>query len=273
LVRNAISFYKIDIRFSMSIYTTEITSEEIVSDNPIHQRLLFAYTATSPLAKGDLLEIGCGEGRGIELLDQYVSTYTAVDKIEDAVQKLALKYPKGKFMAMNLPPLKNLPDNSYDTVVSFQVIEHIQKDKDYLKEIARVLKPGGIAYITTPNRPMSLSRNPWHVREYTGPELENIAKSYFSEVKVEGIFGSKRFLTYHERNRLSVNKIMRWDIFNLQYLLPAWLLRIPYEIANRFNRNNLLAQNDELVRSISQEDFYIAPYGLKAIDLFLVATK
>ncbi|HAR19581.1 MAG TPA: SAM-dependent methyltransferase [Cytophagales bacterium] len=257
----------------MSIYTTEITSEQIVSDNPIHQRLLFAYTVTSPLVKGDLLEIGCGEGRGIELLDQHVTSYTAVDKIADVIQKLATKYPKAKFWAMNLPPLKNLPDNFYDTVVSFQVIEHIQKDKEYLKEIARVLKPGGKAYITTPNRPMSLSRNPWHVREYTGHELEAIAKPYFSEVKVDGVFGSKRFLSYHERNRASVNKIMRWDILNLQYLLPAWLLRIPYEFANRFNRNNLLEQNDELVRSISQEDFFIAPYDLEAIDLFLVATK
>ncbi len=257
----------------MSIYTTEITSEEIVSDNPIHQRLLYAYTATAPIVTGDLLEIGCGEGRGIELLRNLTTSYTAVDKIEPMVQKLAAKYPEGKFIAMNLPPLKGLADNSFDTIVSFQVIEHIENDNDYLKEIARVLKPGGKAYITTPNRPMSLSRNPWHVREYTGPELETLAKKYFSSAKVDGIFGSKRFISYHDRNRESVNKIMRWDILDLQHKLPTWILRIPYEFANRFNRNTLLEQNDDLVKSISQEDFFIAPYALNAIDLFLVATK
>src|SRR5690606_594988 len=109
----------------MSIYTTEITSEDLVSDNPIHQRLLYAYTATAPLVNGDLLEIGCGEGRGIELLNHFITSYTAVDKIEDIIQKLASKYPKGKFLAMNLPPLKGLADNSFDTIISFQVIEHI----------------------------------------------------------------------------------------------------------------------------------------------------
>lgn len=257
----------------MSIYTTEITSEEILSDNPIHQRLLYAYTATAPIVTGDLLEIGCGEGRGIELLNQHTTSYTAVDKIEESINKLAQKYPAGKFIAMNLPPLKGLADNSFDTIVSFQVIEHIENDKAYLKEIARVLKPGGKAYITTPNRPMSLSRNPWHVREYTGPELQSLASNYFSDARVDGIFGSPRFISYHDRNRESVNKIMRWDVLDLQHKLPRWILRIPYEFANRFNRNSLLEQNDDLVKSISQEDFYIAPYALDAIDLFLVATK
>jgi SAM-dependent methyltransferase len=257
----------------MSIYTTEITSEELISDNPIHQRLLYAYTATAPLVQGELLEIGCGEGRGIDLLKGNTSSYTAVDKIEEIIAKLSLKHTEGNFLAMNLPPLKGLADNAYDTIVSFQVIEHIDKDKEYLKEIARVLKPGGKAYITTPNRPMSLSRNPWHVREYTGPELEKIAKNYFSDAKVGGIFGSERFIKYHDRNRESVNKIMRWDVLDLQHKLPNWLLRIPYEFANRFNRNTLLEQNDDLVKSISQEDFFIAPYALDAIDLFLVATK
>lgn len=257
----------------MAIYTTEITSEAITSDNPIHQRLLYAYTATSVLVNGDLLEIGCGEGRGIKLLKPQVRSYTAVDKIKAIIDKLSEENTGSTFIAMNLPPLKGLADNSYDTIVSFQVIEHIDDDKGYLKEISRVLKPGGKAYITTPNRPMSLSRNPWHVREYTGPELAKLATPYFSDVRVDGIFGSSRFISYHDRNRESVNRIMRWDILKLQYRLPAWVLRMPYEFANRFNRNTLLKANDDLVKSISQEDFYIAKYAADAIDLFLVATK
>ena len=73
---------------------------------------------------------------------------------------------------MNIPPLNGLDDNSFDSIVSFQVIEHIQDDMLFLKEIHRVLKPGGIALLTTPNRRMSLSRNPWHIREYLSDELK-----------------------------------------------------------------------------------------------------
>ena len=72
---------------------------------------------------------------------------------------------------MNIPPLGTLSENTYDCIVSFQVIEHIQNDVLYLKELHRVLKPGGIALLTTPNRKLSLSRNPWHIREYLAAEL------------------------------------------------------------------------------------------------------
>ena len=49
----------------MSVYTTEIASETITSDNPIHQRLLKAYVVAAEMVRGNLLEVGCGEGRGV----------------------------------------------------------------------------------------------------------------------------------------------------------------------------------------------------------------
>ena len=49
---------------------------------------------------------------------------------------------------MEIPPLKNIEENSVDFVVTFQVIEHIQDDNYFLKEIFRVLKPG-VNYFTT----------------------------------------------------------------------------------------------------------------------------
>ena len=54
----------------MSVYTTEIASDQIPSDNPIHQRLLQAYYEAAPFIEGDLLELGCGEGRGVEILTE-----------------------------------------------------------------------------------------------------------------------------------------------------------------------------------------------------------
>src|ERR1041384_5570387 len=50
------------------IFTTEITSEQITSDNPIHQRLYKAYVVAKDYVKGDVLEVGCGEGRGVDIL-------------------------------------------------------------------------------------------------------------------------------------------------------------------------------------------------------------
>ena len=81
---------------------------------------------------------------------------------------------------MKIPPLNNIEENSVDYVVSFQVTEHIQDDNSFLKEIYRVLKPGGSVILTTPNKLMSLTRNPWHIREYTTTEIKKLIKKVFS---------------------------------------------------------------------------------------------
>jgi ubiquinone/menaquinone biosynthesis C-methylase UbiE len=256
-----------------SVYTTEIASESIPSDNPIHQRLLKAYVLAAELVNGNLLEVGCGEGRGIDLLLPRVTQYTAIDKIEPVIGKLTIKYPTAKFYSGNIPPLSVFADNSFDSIVSFQVIEHIEDDKLFLKEIHRVLKPGGIALLTTPNRPMSLSRNPWHIREYTAQELTNLAMQYFREVTMKGVTGNGKVMEYYERNKKSVARLMRWDILDLQHKLPAVVLRMPYEFMNRMNRNRLKDSSDELVLSIRHEDYLLTEAASEALDLFLIARK
>lgn len=254
------------------IYTTEITSESIPSDNPIHQRLYKAYVVAQDYVHGDLLEVGCGEGRGAELLIPKARSFTAIDKIREAIEKLRKKFPQGKFISGNLPPLSGFADNTYDAVVSFQVIEHIQDDHLFLKEIHRVLKPGGVALITTPNRKMSLSRNPWHIREYLPDELLSLARKYFREAEMKGITGNEKVMEYYEDNRKSVQRIMKWDILNLQYRLPAAVLRVPYEILNRWNRNKLKSDNSQ-VMAIDHTDYLVTSKPENALDLLLIVRK
>jgi SAM-dependent methyltransferase len=257
----------------MATYTTEITSDKLVSDNPIHQRLLKAYIAAKPLVNGKLLEVGCGEGRGVEVLLKHVDSYLGIDKIQEVINSLSEKYPNATFQQAVIPPFSELPSNNFDTVVSFQVIEHIENDRLFLEEIYRVLKPGGKAIISTPNIRHTLSRNPWHIREYTGPELTRLCKSIFEEVESLGIGGNSKVWDYHEANRKSVNKIMRFDILDLQHKLPASVLKWPYEVLNRLNRNKLHKQKGNQVTDISHEDYLLVDHPDKGLDLFYILKK
>jgi ubiquinone/menaquinone biosynthesis C-methylase UbiE len=257
----------------MSVYTTEIASDKIASDNPIHQRLLKAYYLAEEYIQGDLLEIGCGEGRGIDLLKDKCKSYTAIDKIKPVLDTLGEKYKDVKFIHDNIPPLNKVADNSYDVIISFQVIEHIKNDKLFLEEIKRVLKPGGKALLTTPNIKMTLTRNPWHIREYTAEQLTQLASTIFDKVEMKGVAGNGKVMEYYENNKKSVRKIMRFDILNLQYNLPAPLLRIPYDILNRINRNKLKTSNDDLVNQIHHSDYLLSDKADEALDLFLIVTK
>lgn len=257
--------------------TTEITSAEIASDNPVHQRLLFPYVEAAGMVSGRVLEIGCGWGRGLELLNKAAGQYTGIDKNADLIAALSAEYPKATFIAANIPPLlgqdgKLLPDNTFDFIVTFQVIEHIDNDDLFIREAHRVLKPGGKLLLTTVNKTFSLTRNPWHVREYYADGLRNLMGRYFSEVDTKGIHGNDKVMTYYEQNKESVKKLTRFDIFNLQYRLPRRLLQVPYDLMNRLNRNRLL-QASGIAAEINYTDYLVSNDPAGSLDFFYVATK
>ncbi|HXH20304.1 MAG TPA: class I SAM-dependent methyltransferase [Chitinophagales bacterium] len=257
----------------MSVSTTEITSASLASDNPIHQRLLFAYEKACDYVNGDLLEIGCGQGRGLELLLSKCRTYTAIDRNELVISSLKEKFPELTLITGSVPPFTGVESSRYDSLVSLQVIEHIEDDKMFVDEIYRVLKPGGTGIISTPNIKMSLTRNPWHVREYTKDELLSLIRRKFREVNLMGVYGDEKVNRYYERNKESVRKITRWDIFNLQYRLPRTLLQVPYDILNRINRNKLKENSNGLATEITTADFSLKPADDACFDFFCVMRK
>lgn len=257
----------------MSIYTTEITSDKILSDNPLHHRLLSAYVFAEKYISGDVLELGCGEGRGIDIILKRSKSFTAIDKISEVTERLSRKYPNEKFISSSFPPLKNIENESFDTLISFQVIEHIKNDKLFIKEIHRILKPGGKALISTPNISMTLTRNPWHVREYTSQQLIDLASRNFKKIIMKGINGNDKIKKYYDDNKKSVMKFKRLDIFNLEKYLPNFLYKIPYEFLNRMNRNKLQANDNSLVSSITTNDYSLENDNPKNLDLFLILEK
>ncbi|UFH53641.1 class I SAM-dependent methyltransferase [Spirosoma sp. KNUC1025] len=252
--------------------TTEITSAEITSDNPVHQRLLFPYVEAATMVSGNVLEIGCGWGRGLELLTKAADHYTGIDKNQELIAALGKAYPDATFIAANIPPLRGLADNTFDYIVTFQVIEHIENDDLFIKEAYRVLKPGGKLLLTTVNKTFSLTRNPWHVREYYADGLKSLITNYFPKIETRGIHGNEKVMTYYQQNKESVKKLTRFDIFNLQYLLPRRLLQVPYDLMNRLNRNRLL-QADGLAAEINYTDYVVSNDPAGSLDFFYVATK
>lgn len=240
------------------------------SDNFVFQRSVLAYHEAAKRISGDVLEIGTGSGYGIEVIAPHARRYVTIDKYLFEQQE-ALP-DNVEFRQATVPPLP-YPDESFDCVISFQVIEHIAKDFEFVKEIHRVLRPNGRLILTTPNAPMSLTRNPWHVREYRVEELQNLLSHFFRQVEMLGVTGNEAVMAYYERNRESVRRLMRWDILDLQHRLPRWLLQWPYDVMNRRNRRKLMEAAPEATAAIRMEDYRLEPYRDEAFDLFFVAEK
>ncbi len=248
--------------------TAERVSVE-ASDNFVFQRSLLAYHAAAHRIAGEVLEIGTGSGYGVDIVARHASRFVTVDKhIPEGVVM-----PEGvEFRQAVVPPLP-FDDASFDFVISFQVIEHISRDSDFVREIFRVLRPGGSFIVTTPNAPMSLTRNPWHVREYTAEELRRLLSGCFAEVEMLGVAGNAKVMEYYEENRRGVERITRFDVLDLQHRLPRWMLKIPYDILNRLNRRKLLKANTELTTSIRMDDYHVGSVTHDSLDLFFVAKK
>ena len=252
----------------MVLNTAERVSRE-VSDNFVFQRSMLAYVEAAKLVEGCVLEIGTGTGYGVDIIAPNVEHFVTLDKHRS--EELGALPANVEFLEAKVPPLP-FADDSFDCVVSFQVIEHIKRDRAFVEEVRRVLKPGGRFIVSTPNRPMSLTRNPWHVREYDAKQFGELLAS-FSKVEARGVAGNERVWAYYEKNRESVRRIMRFDILRMQWWLPRWLLQLPYDVMNRLNRRRLHKQNSALTEAIAMDDYYVTEVDERCFDLFYIAQK
>lgn len=257
----------------MSSFSTEVTSSKIISDNPLFQRTFKAYEIVAEKVKGHTLEIGCGEGYGIKTYINNTAYLMVIDKSKTNLKRIKAEHPSCEIYNKKIPPLSFIKNDAFDTVISFQVIEHIKDYHFFIKELHRVLKPGGKAYITTPNKEKTVVRNPWHFKEFSYNELDALFKTTFNNYKIQGVNGNKKTDQYYQKSNASVKKILAIDILGLNKILPRSIVKIPYEIFNRLNRLLLYKKDNNLIQTISKEDYKLNAFNENTLDFFCVLEK
>jgi SAM-dependent methyltransferase len=119
------------------------------------------------------------------------------------------RYPRVQVVAANLASLP-VPDSSMDVVVNFQVIEHLWDQPQFITECLRVLRPGGLLMMSTPNRitftPGSDTPvNPFHTRELNAAELrELLTDGGFRVTSMSGVFHGPRLIDMDARHGGSI---------------------------------------------------------------------
>jgi SAM-dependent methyltransferase len=160
-------------------------------------------------ADRDVLEAGCGEGYGADLIADVARRVIGLDYDESAVAHVRARYPRVEMLHGNLAELP-LADSAVDVVVNFQVIEHLWDQGQFVAECFRVLRPGGALLISTPNRiTFSPGRdtpiNPFHTRELNAAELtELLTSAGFAVEAMLGVFHGSRLAELDERHGGSI---------------------------------------------------------------------
>lgn len=131
-----------------------------------------------------VLDVASGEGYGSHLLSKHATFVVGVDVSGDAVTHATSRYPAGnlRYVAASCIQIPE-PDASFDVIVSFETIEHIMEHEAFLHEVNRLLAPGGLFIISSPNRPEYSDRtgykNEFHVKELDRTELKALLNPHF----------------------------------------------------------------------------------------------
>lgn len=147
----------------------------------------------SAIPGGRLLEIGSGSGQQLKIMCELGWGAEGVDRDPDAK-----KNAESKGMKVNLGELgeQHFPDNYFDAVISNHVIEHVYEPENLMREVHRILKPGGRMVFITPNigsfghrvfknADLMFMDSPRHLYVFTAPSLKRLAvQAGFDKAKI-----------------------------------------------------------------------------------------
>lgn len=226
------------------------------------------------------LDYGCGSGYGTALLAGDCEHITGIDTAPEAITYAEQHYQAPNLSYETVRPASEgatpFSDASFDTVLSFQVLEHIRDVMPYLSEIKRILKPGGALILSTPDRstrllPFQKPWNRWHIREYSEKKLAHILEEYFCNVDIQRMGGKQDVLEIE----LSRTRKLMW--LTLPFTLPC----VPEIIRTgclRVLKHLQERSKTTISRGLQQCDFdesdlFISPDLSKSVNLIAVAYK
>jgi len=184
--------------------TGERTLPDVPEENYWFRRHLVVYRWIGERCRGKrIVDMACGEGYGAAVLAAGAAEVVGVDANPEAFEHARLRYhaPNLRF---ERALVEQFDDGApFDAIVFLQTIEHVEDPSGLLARFRSLLAPGGVVYVTTPNRltlaPPGAERsdNPWHVREYTPEEFAALIRPEFESVELRGLFHARK-LRAHE---------------------------------------------------------------------------
>src|SRR5690606_3741470 len=141
-----------DINEQVNFYDTHWTFKKLNSLKLMRMVKILAYfvKVKKETKQPKILDLGCGDGRLTALLGEFGEAH-GKELSKKAVEHANKIYPSATFFQGNALDFE-VSQNTYDVVVSQEVLEHVEDQKAYIEVCHRALKSGGYLILTTPNK-------------------------------------------------------------------------------------------------------------------------
>ena len=166
-----------------------------------------------PLCGKQVLDFGCGDGKFTsELIASNPARVTGADISSVAIRYAAQRVPGAHFISIT-PPTLPFADASFDTLFCLDVLEHIPDEQlaRTVREITRVLAPGGTLILSLPSTMKNLDRK--HFRHYTPESIATLLDSSFHAYQYRGYFKAPSCIPIALFDRL-YNRRYIWPLFS-----------------------------------------------------------
>jgi SAM-dependent methyltransferase len=148
---------------------------------PTKSKLIESLTSADDV----ILDVGCGNGSILRYLNaRGYSNLHGLEMSQYAIQRLR---KDGIQMRYGVLPSIPLRDAAFDAVIASQLLEHIIRRRTLLKEIRRILKPGGKLFVFVPDDCLGPIDEREHVVKFNAQSLRKLLETYFSVVSVRGM--------------------------------------------------------------------------------------
>jgi 2-polyprenyl-3-methyl-5-hydroxy-6-metoxy-1,4-benzoquinol methylase len=201
--------------------TGERTLPDVPEENYWFRRHLVVYEWIAARVAGlDVIDMASGEGYGANVLAGAARSVVGVDANPEAHEHSRLRYVRS-----NLSFARDLVETyqgEADAISFLQTIEHVEAPGDVLEHFKALLRPGGTAYISTPNvltlapKGAERSGNPWHVREYRAEEFAGMLAPHFDRVELYGLYHARKLRAHDWALKLG------WDRVHPRVGLTGW---------------------------------------------------
>lgn len=176
---------------------------------------------------GVVLDAACGSGYGTFFLARRAIKAIGIDCSHEAIASCEASYTRRnlRFLQMDVQATA-FKNRTFDTVISFETIEHLTDPEKFVWEMRRILRPHGRLFVSTPVKgvydQVFLGENPYHLHEMTVDEFTRLLSTQFH---IEGLYGQrfKPYMKVSEEKLQSHNRYRRRVLFKIKRLMRMYV--------------------------------------------------